>query len=296
MLLVMMGGSLWAEMENHYIPGTNGLNSAMKPECGFVYTGVYTHYHAEKIKNRKGKKVHLVGNDDHLNVQVIQNFFSYYTPLSFLGGKWGFQANVPFQSTALNTIPYHHSFDVNNHLRLADVYFEPINLRYNWCQFDLFVAYGFYIPTGRVHRNNLNNAGYGNWGNMFTLAGTWYIDCAQLWTFSFYSTYEIHGKKRHLHFTPGHNLCIDWGLGRNFGKYFTLGAVGYYEQQTTHDRGNDVPGRLHNALDQVFAFGGEFGIVVPQVNFGLTLRYEQEFFAKCRTEGKTFVVVGSIVF
>lgn len=298
--LLGIASALFAGMENHYIPGTNGLYSAMKPEKGFVYTGVYTHYHAEKIMNQEGKSVPVLGKDDHLNVQIIQNFFSYYTPLCFLGGKYGFQVNVPFMSTALDVIPFHQSFDVNNHLRLADVYLEPINLRYSWERFDLFTAYGFYIPTGRVDRYNLNNAGYGNWGNMLTLAGTWYIDCAQTWTLSAYATYEFHSKKRHLDFTsgftPGQNLCLDWGLGKNFGKYFSLGLVGYYEQQTTLNRGRDIPGRLQRARDQVFAVGGEFDVVVPQINFGLTLRYEREFCAKSRTQGKSFILAASLAY
>lgn len=294
---MFFGGPLWAQMENHYIPGTNGLNSAVRPTQGFTYNVFYTHYHAEKIKNKHGKKGLIFGDEHHLNSQFLQNFFSFYTPIDFLGGYYGFQVDVPFVSSAMDVIVIDHSFDVSNHsLSLSDIYVEPINIRYDLGQYHFFIAYGLWVPNGKFHGFSTKNVGYGNWGHMFSAAGTWFLDCANTWSVSAYTTYEFHSKKRYLDFKPGQNLCIDWGIGKTFGRYFTLGAVGYIEQQTTLGQGYDVPFHSRHAKDQVVAIGGEFDVVVPQINFGLLLRAYHEVYARCRTEGNTFVLSGSIVY
>ena len=294
--LLAISGTVFAAMDNHYVLGTHGLNSAVKPDEGFVYTAVFTHYHGHSLKDSHGKSVHLVSDRHHLNINTLQNFFSFYSPLCFFGGKYGFQVNVPLTSAAMDVIGIAQSFDVQDTLRLSDIYVEPINLRYSWQWFDLFLAYGFYIPTGKCRAFDLHSTGYGSWGNMFTLAGTVFFDYCKTWSFSAYTTYEIHGQKRHFDFTPGSNLCIDWGLGKTFGQYYSLGIVGYYEQQLSAVRGNDAIFFEGKGEDRVWAVGGEFGVFVPQIDFELTLRYEQEFGAHLRTEGSTFVAVASIEF
>lgn len=292
----MMSGALFAAMDNHYILGTNGLNSAVKPEGVFIYTGVFTHYHANSLKGSTGKSVYLLGDQDHLNINTLQNFFSFYSPLCFFGGNYGCQVNVPLTSSAMDVISLDQSFDVQKTMRLSDIYVEPLNIRYSWDQFDLFLAYGFYIPTGKSKPFDLSSAGYGNWGNMFTAAGTVFLDCARTWSFSAYTTYEVHSKKRHINYTPGSNICIDWGLGKNFGQYYSLGVVGYFEQQVSKARGSDAPNFSDNEKDRVWAVGGEFGVYVPQICFDLTLRYEYEFGAHLRTQGGTFVAVAALTF
>lgn len=287
--------SLSAQMQNHYILGTNGINSAVKP-TGVVLAGIYNHYHSHSLKNRSGHSIELLGSNHHLNINCVQTILAYFTDCCFLGGKYGFQVDVPFLSSSRDFVYYQSSFDVNNNMRLSDIYTEPLNLRYSFTQFDLFVAYGFYAPSGKYKPFSLQNSGLGNWGHMFTAAATFYFDCARTITFSMYNTYEIHCKKRGIDFRPGDNYCCDWGFGKTFGRFFTLGIVGYYERQTTVDRGDDVPTFLKSVRDQVWSWGPEFDVVIPELNGQLTLRYQMEFAAKARTQGNNFVAALGFVF
>lgn len=57
---IFVFGFVHAEMQNHYVLGTNGLNSAVKLP-GFNLAGIYTHYKANRLKNSKGKNVTVNG-------------------------------------------------------------------------------------------------------------------------------------------------------------------------------------------------------------------------------------------
>lgn len=287
MLLV---GSLQAQMQNHYVLGTHGLNSAVTVPYGFTFNSIYTYYHANSLRDRNGHKVHFVSGPSHLNMQYLQNYFAWYSCCPLLGGYYGCRVNVPFETTSTDSTYFDSSFRVGNRMRFSDLYVEPINVRWQWGQWYVFAAYGLYLPTGS-HRNfSLHNHGLGNWGNLLTLAGTYFFDCAKTFSASAYTTYEMHFKTRGINFYAGDNLCVDWGIGKTFAKYFSLGVVGYFELQVTKDRGKAVPFNSRNLYDHVLAIGGEFDIVIPQLNGIFTVRYEQEFNAVGRTEGESFIV------
>lgn len=292
---VLFSPSLKAEMQNHYILGTNGINSAVKPPCGIGLTGIYSHYHANKIMGPDGRELD-VGGSGHYNNNIVQVIASYYSQRCFLGGKYGCQLDVPFMGAAFDVAVLNQSFSNNTNMRLSDIYAEPLNVRWEWDRFNLFSAIGVYAPSGKFKPFSDNNTGLGNWGTMFTLAATMFFDCHRTFSFSAYATYEVHFKKRNINFRPGDNLCIDMGLGKKFGKYFTFGAAGYFERQTTRDHGSDVPYIFRNVRDHVWAAGPEFDVVIPQLNGQLSLRYLMEFEAASRMEGSSFFAILGFVF
>lgn len=285
--LVLLTGTLSAQMQNHYILGSHGINSAVKPDHGYVYSNIYTFYKVQQLNDQKGNKVKLKGKKKELDVKYLQNIFGYYS-----SHVWGCQIDIPCETASLDQVEFHRTFEkVGNKLKLSDIYFEPINLRWKWNQFHLFIAYGFYAPTGRYHTYSLKNTGLGDWGQLLTAASTLFFDQSRTFSISAYATYEIHTKKIGSDFRAGDNFCVDWGVGKTFDRVLTLGASGYYERQWKTDKGSDVPKAARGVRDKVLSAGPELDLFIPQMNGHLTARYEIEFKALSRTKGKRATVL-----
>ncbi len=293
LFFLLAAGSLFAQMQNHYILGTNGIESAVKTP-GWTSSEIYTFYHATRVNNPKGDKVKLFGSKSHTDIQYLQNFLSYFSQWQLLGGQYGFQILVPFETISADIIVFNQSFtSTQNKFRLSDIYFEPLDLRWNWNQVSLFLAYGFYAPTGRYKPFSLKNSGTGDWGQLVTLATTLFFDQRRTFSFSYFANYEIHSKKKKIDFTAGDNFCLEWGLGKKFEETITMGIVGYYEKQTTNDKGKDVPKRFRKTKDQVYSLGPEIDIALKNPRGNLTFRYEWELGSRSRTQGKTLTALAA---
>jgi len=284
---LLFSGSLSAEMQNHYVLGTYGMNSAVKPVQGGTYANVYTFYKAEHLNDQSGHKIPLKGDKKELDVQYLQNIFGYYSSAKLLGASYGLQINVPCETFSLDQAEFHRTFEgAGKKLKLGDIYFEPVNFRWNWSRLYFFIAYGAYAPTGKYETNSMKNTGLGNWGQMFTAASTVFFDQEKTLSASAYATYEIHEKKRGSDFRPGDNFCLDWAVGKTFDRVLTLAVAGYYERQWKVDKGSDVPSHARGVRDKVVAIGPEVDLFIPQMNGHLTARYEFEVQALSRTQGK----------
>jgi hypothetical protein len=289
--------SISAEMQNHYILGTHGMDSAVKPIQGYMYSNVYTFYKAEQLNDQKGHKIKLKGDKKELDVQYLQNIFGYFSSCKILGASWGCQINIPCETLSMDQVEYHHTFEgAGKKLKLSDIYFEPMDLRWNWSRLYFFIAYGFYAPTGRYHTNSMKNTSLGDWSQLFTAASTLFFDQGKTFSISAYATYEIHTKKRGSDFRAGDNICLDWAIGKTFDKVLTLGVSGYYERQWKVDKGSDVPKAARNVRDKVLAVGPEVDLFIPQMNGHITARYEFEFEAISRTQGKRATVLALFTF
>ena len=292
----MFTGSLSAQMQNHYILGTYGMNSAVKPVQGCTYANIYTLYKADYLNNSDGHKVKLRGKKQ-LEVQYLQNIFGYFTSCKLWGASYGFQINVPCETFSTDQAEFHRTFEgAGKKLNLSDVYLEPVDFRWNWGRLYFFIAYGFYAPTGKYHTNSMRNTGLGDWGQLFTAASTLFFDQGKTFSASAYATYEIHTKKRGSDFRAGDNFCLDWAIGKTFDKVLTLAVCGYYEQQLKDDKGSDVPRAAKNVRDKVISVGPEVDLFIPQMNGHLTARYEVEVKAISRTQGSRITALAVFAF
>lgn len=294
---IFVFGFVHAEMQNHYVLGTNGLNSAVKLP-GFNLAGIYTHYKANRLKNSKGKNVEVNGErvKGHVTYDYVQLIGAYYSDRCFLGGKYGFMVDIPFVNNSLDFAVLNQSLNLGKSpLRLSDIYLEPINLRWQIKGLSIFTAAGVFFPSGKFRYLSAHNSGLGNYGIMGTLAATYFFDCEKTWSLSFYATYEKHFKKRRVDFYPGDNLCVDWGFGKSFG-LINVGIVGYIERQTTNDHGSAVPNFAKRNRDRVYAVGPEIDFLVPQLNGIIIFRYEREFKAALRTQGESYITEAALVF
>lgn len=85
--------------------------------------------------------------------------------------------------------------------------------------------------------------GGGYWTPMLTAGVTWYIDSEKTWSVSALNRYEFNTEQRDTDITPGQAYTLEWGIAKSVTKTIDLGAVGYYQMQTTGGNVNGVGSR-----------------------------------------------------
>jgi hypothetical protein len=178
---------------------------------------------------------------------------------------------------------------------IGDTFVEPITLSWHWARADLGVGYGFWAPTGKYTYAPppavVANTGQGFWGHMFTLGATVYADAAKTWALSALARYEINHEHEDFKLTPGNALSLEWGLNKTFAKFYDVGVVGYWQQQTTKDSGT-APGGVaaSTALDGVVGIGPEVNVLWPKLGLFTSLRYNYELMSESRPQGHTITL------
>lgn len=288
---------LFSALRNHYPLGFNGINSAIRPADTLIWTQFVNYYHANRLVGSNGKNLPLNG---HFNEFLTLGVFHWYSDIPFLGGTYGCSVFIPFLSYKGKFTGRNSTVSLgSNAFQLADLHLEPINIMYRYEYLNVYLAYGFYAPTGKFRIFSNANIGLGCWGHQLTLAATYFFDKAKTISASAYATYEIHSKVRGISIYPGDNLCIDWGFGKILNDTFTAGIAGYTEWQTTRDTGKDVPAGTRGETDRVYALGPEIQIAIPECN-GLSgvfrFRYEWEFDVRTRPKGRAAIGLATLIF
>lgn len=259
----------------HYPIGVEGIKGGSLPPPGFYLRDYNLFYFADRLNDANS-----AGVPADLDVFAYANAIRpiWITPVQLLGGNYGMDVLVPITYTDFSVTGLS-----DTSFGLGDIFFEPITLSWHWQQFDLGVGYGVWAPTGHTSETSPAKPGKGFWSNMFTLGGTWYPDTQKSWAVSALSRYEIHTESEIGDITPGNTLSLEWGISKSLSKAIEIGAVGYYQQQTTDDDGTGAS-TVH---DRVFGVGPEISTFCPKHKFFLSLRYLREFGAQDRPEGNT---------
>jgi hypothetical protein len=79
------------------------------------------------------------------------------------------------------------------------------------------------------------------------------------------------------------------GISRALSKTVDVGAVGYYQMQTTATSGNSGDS-FYASRDKVAGIGPEISVFYPRYTLGWTLRYLYEFMSENRLQGQTVVL------
>ncbi|HNV00203.1 MAG: transporter [Verrucomicrobia bacterium] len=269
----------------HYPIGVEGLKGGSVPPPGLYLRDYNQFYMSDRLKNS--------GVDDFdLLVYAQAPRLIWITNLKLLGAHYGADVLVPFIYTDLEVRTPDGKFK-DSTFGLGDIFVEPITLSWHCQKFDLGVGYGFWAPTGDSDPGLSTAPGKGYWGHMFTLGGTWFPDAQKTWSVSLLNRYEINHESddypaasHPYSITAGDVYSLEAGIGKSLSKVVEIGAVGYYQQQTTKDRGTEAS----NDLDRVFAVGPEISLTFPEASFFASLRYLYEFGAKYRSEGHTLTL------
>jgi hypothetical protein len=118
---------------------------------------------------------------------------------------------------------------------------------------------------------------------MFTAGATVYFDQDKKWSLSALNRYEISSQQDDTGINPGQVYTLEGGLGYRISNVVTLGAIGYYQLQTTSSTGDHVT----RDRASVAAIGPEIAAFWPSAMLGVSLRYAYEFLAESRLQGQT---------
>jgi hypothetical protein len=302
-----------AQQKGQWVPGQWGLNPGVIPDPGITYANLAVNYSASQLNDSNGNRI-LKNVTGTYSFWVDENIIYYVPEHKFLGGYFmpyialnyangELVANIT--GTSLSTGGGGSGF--------ADMYVQPLNLGWHFGKRVDFVAgYSFTAPTGRYTAGASDNVGSGYWGNNITSGTTLYITKNQGTTANLFTDWEIHGSRRvpsvpagqFSNITPGQAFTMEWGLGqvlplkKDFSRLAQLGLVGYDQWQVTSNGGNflvagvPVPaGRLPYYSGHGIGFQSNF--ILPAKALTLFFKYYDEYSAKARPQGRTFVFGGS---
>jgi hypothetical protein len=229
--------------------------------------------------------------DTDLSLYSIVPSVIWNTGWSVLGAEYGVYGTLPFGgpsvSVALSTATGFGVDSDTSTFGLADLYVQPLWLRWRWKDVDLSGGVGVYAPSGRFEPGATDNVGLGFWTVQVQAAGAYYL-LQRATAVVLTGTYEIHGEKEDLDITPGQRFTLNYGVSQFLPAgpgFVELGLLGYSQWQLTEDSGSDVS-RFNQNLDQVHAIGAQLGYAIPAWRLAVTAKYLYEYYAEARFRGQ----------
>ena len=295
------------QQKGQYMPGQYGLNAGVLPDPGFTYANMDINYSADSLNNSDGNAVPLTGSYD---IWAIENIFYYVPKFKVLGGRFAPMIIVPTLangSVTLGSLNSPNAAINAGGFGLADTWVQPVTLGWNFKRLDTYVGYAFVAPTGRYTPGASDNIGSGYWGNDFFNGITAYLTKNKATTANLYSNWEFHGSKttgQGTSLTPGQAFTIEWGLGqtvplkKNFSQLAQIGLIGYDQWQITSNGGLLTPNVPASAVPfySVHAIGFQTNYIVPAKALNFFFKFEPEYRALARPQGRTIVFGGSVTF
>lgn len=271
-----------AQETGHYPPGVEGIKAATVPGPGQYLKWYNLYYEANTLKDRNGDSVPVNFSAD---VFATAPRFIWITDTKILGADYGFDALVPILHSDVQ-IP--GAGIGGRETAFGDLYIEPLLLGWHGDQYDVGAAAGFWAPTGDFDRGSPASAGKGYWTGMFTLGSTLYLDAEKTWSVSALGRYELNSRKQHVDIRPGDLFHIEWGVAKTIDKVWDVGVSGYCNWQLTDDRGSAVT-YDRNIHDQFYSVGPEVNYFHAPLGMAFQLRYQWEFAARDRPQGRNLV-------
>ena len=303
-LLVFSVISVRGQQKGQYMPGQQGLNAGVVPDPGITYANMDINYSSDTLNNSNGNAVPLAGSYD---VWALENIFYYVPKFKPLGGK--FAAMIVAPTLANGSVTLGSINNPNQALNaggfgLADTWVQPVTLGWSLKRLDTYFGYAFVAPTGRYTPGASDNVGSGYWGNDFFNGTTAYLTKNKATTANLYSNWEFHGSKttgNGTSVTPGQAFTIEWGLGqviplkKDFTRLLQVGLIGYDQWQLTDNGGFLSPGVPASTVPyySAHAIGFQTNYLLPAKNVTLFFKFEDEYRALARPEGRTIVFGGT---
>jgi hypothetical protein len=292
-----------AQQKGQWVPGGFGLNAGVTPDPGFTYANVVLNYSAGQLNDANGNRRPNIGGT--YSFWLDENIFSYVPKHKILGGYYAPLVVVNLANGSLVADVLGTNLSGNGGGEgLADMFVEPVNLGWHLKRIDINAGYGFMAPTGRFTAGASDNVGSGYWGHNIPSGSTFYITKNKGTSANLFTDWEIHGKKSGTNLTPGQAFTMEWGLGqvlplkKDLSRLLQLGLIGYDQWQVSNNGGTIPLGPISIPASvipyySVHAIGFQSNFVLPTKGLVLFFKYEDEYKAKARPEGRTIVFGGS---
>jgi len=296
----------FAQQKGQWVPGQSGLNAGVIPDPGFTYVNLTINYSADQLNTSSGNAT--PGVTGNYSFWVNENFFMYEPAKTFLGAHYVPNVVVNFANGSLTGDvafgPKQFSGQVAG-TGLSDTFVMPVNLGWHTSRADISAGYGFMAPTGRFTAGANNNTGSGYWGHHFLTGSTAYLTKNKGTSANLFADWEVHTKKDGTNVTPGQAFTIEWGIGqvlpldKDFHKLLQFGVIGYDQWQVTANGGTyTLPSGLIAPASGVpyysaHGIGVQSNFILPKKSLAFFFKYEADYLAKARPQGRTFVFGGT---
>ena len=303
-IVVVFALPLLGQQKGQWVPGQFGLNAGVIPDPGITYANLALNYSASQLNDSNGNRI-LQNVTGTYSFWVDENIFYYVPKYKFLGGYFAPFVSVNLANGSLVAALAGTNLSGNGGSEgLADTFVEPVNLGWHLKRADVSAGYAFIAPTGRFTSGASDNVGSGYWGHHITSGTTFYITKNKGTSANLFTDWEIHGKKSGTNLTPGQAFTMEWGLGqalplkKDLSRLLQLGLIGYDQWQVSNNGGTISLGPIPVPASRipyysVHAIGFQSNFVLPAKGLVFFFKYEDEYKAKARPEGRTIVFGGS---
>jgi hypothetical protein len=316
---MFLGGasSVLAQQKGQWVPGQFGLNAGVVPDPGITYANLTMNYSASRLNDSDGNRV-LQNVTGTYSFWANENIIYAVPDHKFLGGHYMPYISVNVANGSMVADIPGTNLSVNGGgAGLADMYFQPVNLGWHFGKRVEFNAgYAFFAPTGRYTPGASDNVGSGYWGNVMTSGTTYYITKNHGTTANLTTAWEFNHGQRQVASTPasqistktpGQAFTMEWGVGqalplkKDFSMLAQLGVVGYDQWQVTSNGGTIIVAGIPVPAStlpyySVHGVGAQSNFVLPPKGLVFFFKYYNEYLAKARPQGRSFVFGGSWTF
>jgi hypothetical protein len=286
-----------AQLKGDHLLGDFGLNAGTQAPPTVIAALPFYWYDASEFTKDNGDKI----NTPNLNVFLMGVGGSVVTNLKILKANYGFSVLAAFMSNRIEGEQVHSSTS----LGFSDLYVQPLQLGWHAKRADFTAGYGIYMPTGKYEYGGDGNTGMGMWTHEFSAGTTLFFNPKKTCSFSSIVFFETHSKKKDVETKVGNIVSVEGGFAKTFYKpisgfpipvVFNAGVV-YYMQFKVSDDNIPIGSTVFTGnRDQIYSWGLEFNVLHPKIRTSLGLRWLDEFSAKNRFEGNTFLItLGYIV-
>jgi hypothetical protein len=253
----------------HYPAGAEGIKAASLPPPGVYFRDYNFFYTADNFQD--------IPPNFEINAYINAPRLIWMTKAEVFGANYGMDVIIPF-----GYMDWKIGGTSDSHFGLGDIQIEPVLLAWHFPQFDFATAYAVWLPTGDYDPSRPDLISKGFWSHMLTFGGTWYPDKEKTWAVSLLNRYEFCHEQEKTDIKPGQVYTAEWGLSKTLRPGVDVGLIGYYQQQTTEDKGAN---RFSDKLDRKVGLGPEISAFWPKAGLFTSVRYAYEFSAKERPEG-----------
>ena len=277
--LLALSGRLPAQpiVAAHYPAGAEGIKGASLPPPGLYFRDYTFFYTADRFKN----------GPPEFDIFACLNAprLIWMTDWKIFGANYGMDVIVPFgymdwEVSAPGGPPGTTVSD--SYFGIGDIQIEPLLLSWHLPQVDLAAGYAVWAPTGDFSPGRPDMLAKGFWSHMLTFGSTFYLDAEKTWALSLLNRYEFCHEQEQTDIKPGQVYTLEFGLSKALQPTLDVGLIGYWQQQTTDDRGGMT---TSTGRDRKLGLGAEVSGLCPALGMFTSLRYAYEFDAADRPEG-----------
>jgi hypothetical protein len=226
-----MAAAQSAPVAGHYPPGQSGIRGAAAAQPGWSITDFNRFFSNLQAVDADGNTTADLTETRYANITMI----TWTTPHEIFGMRYGAMAGIPFSTGNLNP----SADDSASGFGLGDILLTPVALYGERGDFDYTLQLTVWSASGHFSPGTPENRSSGFWSLVYSIGGVWYpTGDRRDWSASAIARIEQNFEQAETGISPGHDVVIDWGVGKVLGDgQFDVGVSGFATWQLTAQSG-----------------------------------------------------------